>query len=317
VAAIFLVCALVLDIRAVVDVLSGISGASIALIFGLMTVDRLLMSWKWSVLLRALGIEVSFRRILRVYYQSTLAGILLPSGIGGDLLRAYWISNETGARHEVYASLIMEKMVGLVSAANWAFLGLIIFLSQISELSPVWGATVIIAVLLLNLSFCLSLRISSPRGILRPIIGKTAHARIADFLRRLYSAYRRYGNKRQALAWNGCLTVLEHGLQLLVTLTMATSLGLVQSVFPFLAVTAVYLLIYRLPISPDGWGVGEVASISLYGLIGIPPERAFALAFLAHIMQMLVVLPVASLFLTNRSVHDNLSILAVQDSKKA
>jgi len=47
----------------------------------------------------------------------------------------------------------------------------------------------------------------------------------------------------------------------------------------------------RLPISPDGWGVGEVAAIGLYSLVGVPAEEAFALAFLSHILQTLVVLP--------------------------
>ena len=114
---------------------------------------------------------------------------------------------------------------------------------------------------------------------------------MTEFLERLYDAYRQFGRQPGALVWNGVLTVAEHGVQLVVVLTMASALGLVQEVVPFLAVTAVYLLIYRLPISPDGWGVGELASIGLYGLIGISPEGAFGLAFFAHVMQLVVVLP--------------------------
>ena len=153
VAAIFVVCAFFLDLGAVVEVLSRVSGAWLLLIFGLMTVDRFLMAWKWSVLLQALGVELSFGRLVRIYYQGTLAGIFLPSGIGGDLLRAHWVSRETGATHQVYASLIMEKMIGFLSAANWGFIGLAVFLSQVPGVTPAWTAAVMAGVLLLKASF--------------------------------------------------------------------------------------------------------------------------------------------------------------------
>jgi glycosyltransferase 2 family protein len=315
VAAIFVICAVFLDLGAVAEVLSRISGAWLFLILVLMTVDRFLMAWKWSVLLQALGVELSFGRLVRIYYQGTLAGIFLPSGIGGDLLRAHWVSKETGTTHRVYASLIMEKMIGFLSAANWAFVGLAVFLSQVPGLAPAWTAGVMASVLLLNAFFFVSLTARFHDLILR-WLKKIPHFRLPDFLERLYSAYRQYGEKRRALAWNGFLTVVEHALQLLVALAIATALGLVQSVVPFLAVTAVYLLIYRLPISPDGWGLGEVASIALYGLIGMPPESAFGLAFFAHVMQVLIVLPGAWFFVKNPSSSRSLGILPTEKFRR-
>ena len=82
---------------------------------------------------------------------------------------------------------------------------------------------------------------------------------------------------------------------------MATGLGLVQRSLPFLAVTALYLLIYRIADFTGWMGIGEVASIGLYGLIGMSPESAFGLAFLAHVMQVLIVLPGAWFFCAFRS----------------
>jgi glycosyltransferase 2 family protein len=311
VAAIFVGCAFFLDLGAVVEVLRRVSGAWLLLIFGLMTVDRFLMAWKWSVLLEALGVELSFGRLVGIYYQGSLAGIFLPSGIGGDLLRAHWVSKETGATHQVYASLIMEKMIGFISAANWACIGVAVFLSQVTGVSAAWAGAVVASAVLANGLFLLSLHPRMHDLILRGL-DYLPHFRMIEFLQRLYEAYRQFGKHRGALAWNGFLTAAEHGLQLVVALTIATSLGLVQDVLPFLAVTALYLLIYRLPISPDGWGIGEVASIGLYGLIGMSPESAFGLAFFAHVMQMLVVLPGAWFFVNNPSSSPRLKILPAE-----
>lgn len=301
VAAIFAACAYFLDLGSVVEVLSRISVGWLFLLFGLMTVDRFLMAWKWSLLLAALGLRVGYGSLIRIYYQGTLAGVFLPSGIGGDLLRAHLVSSETGAVHQVYASLIMEKMIGLLSAANWGLIGLALLLSQVRELPLVLTATLMASVLLLNVVFFLSLGARFDELFLQSL-EKLPYFRIPHFLEGLRTAYREYGNKRAVLVWNGSLTVAEHALQLLVALVMATGLGLVHAIVPFLAVTAVYLLIYRVPISPDGWGLGEVAAIALYGFIGLTSESAFGMAFLAHIMQVLVVLPGAWFFCRSESI---------------
>ena len=290
VALIFLLCALLLDLGDVIDVFRRVSSSWILFIFVLMTVDRLLMAWKWSMLVEALEVKVSFVTAVRLYYLGTLAGIFLPSGLGGDLLRAHWLTKTTGATHKVYASLIMEKVIGFLSAANWACIGLAVFLSQVDGIRPGWTAALIMSLIVANGLFLLSLQ-SRMRDLIFRSFDILPRLRITEFLQRVYDAYRQFGTKRSALLWNGLLTLAEHGLQLVVVLTMATVLGLVQNVVLFLGVTAVYLLIYRLPISPDGWGVGEVASIGLYGLIGMSPESAFSLAFFAHVMQIFVVLP--------------------------
>ena len=196
----------------------------------------------------------------------------------------------------------MEKIIGFLSAANWACIGLAVFLYYVPGISPAWTGAVVATVVLANGVFLLSLQSRIHDFIFRSF-DILPSFRMTEFLQRLYDAYRQFGEHRGTLAWNSLLTLAEHGLQLVVVLTMATALGLVQNVIPFLAVTAVYLLIYRLPISPDGWGVGEVASIGLYGLIGMSPENAFGLAFLAHVMQLFVVLPGLWFFCRSQPIH--------------
>src|SRR5688572_30195442 len=111
-------CALFLDLRQIARILGGVSAHSLLLILGLWTADRVVMAWKWLLLLRGLQVQIPFSTVIRLYYQGTFAGTFLPSSLGGDMLRAYWVSRSTGATHEVYASLVMEKLVGFMSAVN-------------------------------------------------------------------------------------------------------------------------------------------------------------------------------------------------------
>lgn len=289
---IFVSCAMFLDFREMQEVLRRLPATWVLFILALMTADRFMMVWKWSILLRALQVEIPFGKLVRFYYQGTLAGIFLPSGLGGDLLRAHWVSRSTGSPHEVYASLFMEKIIGFLSAVNWALIGIALFgLIQVGEIPATWVGAVVTSSLLMNGIFLLSLQ---PRGhafVLR-LFQNAPQSRLLGFFQRLYEAYSRYGKNHRALAWNGLLTIAEHGLQMLIVLVMARSLGIDVAAILFLAVTTVHLLIYRLPISPDGWGVGELSAIAIYGLIGISAETAFVMAFLAHVLQLVVVLPV-------------------------
>jgi Lysylphosphatidylglycerol synthase TM region len=76
-----------------------------------------------------------------------------------------------------------------------------------------------------------------------------------------------------------------------VVFLVARSLGIEADALALLAAAAVHIMIYRIPVAPDNWGVGELTAIGVFGLIGISPEAAFSLMFLSHILQVVVVLP--------------------------
>jgi uncharacterized protein (TIRG00374 family) len=259
------------------------------MILGLWSVDRLLMAWKWLLLLRALSVPVPLSIVIRLYYQGSFTGTFLPSSLGGDLLRGVWVSRATGAAPQVYASILMERLIGFVSAISWAFIGGTIIVSvMLTEaafrlgLMAVLGAPVVMAFLLMSLR---------PFRFMQQSVSGGRRSQIAEFFCQLSHACSQYGNQPRVLIWNWLLALVEHGLQMVIVFAMALSLGISADILLFLSVTAVYLLIYRLPISVDGWGIGELSAVGLFGIIGVSSENGFALAFLSHVLQIIVVLP--------------------------
>jgi uncharacterized protein (TIRG00374 family) len=284
-------CALLIDLGEALEILRRVPPVWIAGILALWTFDRILMAWKWSFLLRGVGVDLPLTTLTRLYYQGTFSGTFLPSSVGGDILRAYWVSKTSGATHEVYAAVVMEKMIGVLSAANWAFAGAALFIVvAAADADASWIAVVVGGTLLVNGLFLFSLQ-PCCFGLVQRGLSCIPSSRVLKFFDSVWAAYGRFGSTHRAVAWNVVLTVVEHGLQILIVFAMATSLGIRAETLPFVAVTAVYLFIYRLPLAPDGWGVGEVTAIGLFGLIGVPPESGFALALLSHVLQTIVILP--------------------------
>ena len=86
--------------------------AAVTLLF----VDRTLMAYRWMVLLSALtpGSRPPFRAILRIFFVSTFVGTFLPS-VGGDLYRAYSLSRLRVSGVEAAASVLMDRVLGVMS----------------------------------------------------------------------------------------------------------------------------------------------------------------------------------------------------------
>lgn len=284
-------CAVFLDLDQVFTILSRIHPAAIVGLLALITLDRLLMAWKWTILLRVIGVQLPLGLITRFYYQGSLTGIFLPSSIGGDLLRATWVAQASGIKHGVFASLVMEKLVGFLSAVVWAILGAGVLAGFYhGELMWLWlplGAAALAGVVSL---FVLSLHPTVHSFVLAGL-GRFEARRVLGLAHRLYEAYSHFSRAKGALARNVLLTLGEHALQMLVFLLVTRSLGIHADTLLLFAMTGVQFLVFRIPISPDGWGIGELSAIGLYGLIGISSEAAFSMMFLNHLLTTTACLP--------------------------
>jgi uncharacterized membrane protein YbhN (UPF0104 family) len=116
-------CLLLFDPGDMLAKVRQLSAREIALVLVLLTIDRVLMALKWHLLLDIGGARLSPLTTIRIYYQGWLVGAFLPTHLGGDLLRAHLVAQRTGVMHPVFASVVMEKVIGLISAANWGIAG--------------------------------------------------------------------------------------------------------------------------------------------------------------------------------------------------
>ena len=187
----------------------------------------------------------------------------------------------------------MEKIIGILAAASWGVVGGVV-LAWLAYPTKLWiwvllGAG---AIVVGYGAFVLSMQ-PAVHGIVLKGLRPGKNSRILGVLHRLYEAYARFSNTPRALAANLLMSLAEQALQIGVVLLVAQSLNmnLEAGAIAFLAATALHLMIYRIPILPDNWGVGELTAIGIFGLIGVKPEAAFGLMLFCHILQVIVVLP--------------------------
>src|SRR3954469_11004932 len=213
-------CLLLVSPREIAAALRHLSLAELAALLLLATLERLFMGLRWGVLLRLAGVRLPLLRAVRLFYQASAVGTLLPTHLGGDLLRGWWAVREGAPGHPVAASLVMERLLGLVSAANWAVLGAVLLAIHHAP-GHAWSFAALgaLAALAGNGLFALSLsrrsRVLVRRGLGR--LGGSAPPRLAW---RSHAAYAVHGRGRRGLLAAAGLAVAEHGVQTLLVLVL-------------------------------------------------------------------------------------------------
>lgn len=315
---ILLGCFFFLDLEVIKTALARISGFDMVLILAICTADRLLMGFKWSLLLRIVDAGLPHWQAVKLFYQGSLSGVFMPSHVGGDILRAHWASKANGKAHETYASIVMERMLGLISAVNWAIAGgLFCVLWLQPAASWLWGGLALIGFVSANGIFLLSLHERVHVVILRFLAGSgKKRGKIAGILHRFYEAYSRFSQNRRALLINFGLTVIEHGLQMLTFFVIAMAIGVEIGLVLFIAASAIQMLLYRIPVAPDGWGVGELTAIAVYSVIGIAAEKAFMISFLGHIFVLVALLPGLYFLLRGHKLPDSREMARIEQERQ-
>lgn len=288
---ILVMLALWLDIGQVAEILARMPLAAVAGVVLLVLLDRIVMAWKWLLLLRVGGVHLPLRRAARWYLQGTISASFMPTQVGGDLLRGYWASRPTRRRAFVFASLVMEKMLGFLSALHFGIAGGVVLLCwMLPDYIWLWPILGIGAIVGTSAAFILSLHARVHSTVLK-LLARTKGRKVLGFLHRLYVAYSHFSMARGALLRNYLITLGGHLLKMSVYVFIALALGYASAPWLLLAATTLHALVMRIPISPDGWGVGELSAVALYGLIGIHAEGAFAIMLVYHVAVLIACSP--------------------------
>ncbi|MHC4949053.1 MAG: lysylphosphatidylglycerol synthase transmembrane domain-containing protein [Planctomycetota bacterium] len=261
------------------------------------TVNRVLMAVKWNLLLRARDVVIGHGEATRVYYTSSFIGIFLPPTVGGDVVRAYLVGRRHGALADIVASIFVERLLGLVVLLGFGAVACLLCGQVFPDMGPAarsifWIAAGGLVLAVAGFAVTLTGRFGAVVGaVLRRLEGWRPARKITGKLGRLYDSYRQYGDAKGAMAVFTALTVLENTLPILRTWIVAAALGVDLPLAAFFVVVPIELLIIRLPISFDGFGLREGAFVFFLSRLGVDEGAAFGVGLANHLLFLVALLP--------------------------
>lgn len=234
-------------------------------------------AWRWHVLLSASGVSVPFATVLRQYFIATFVNNFLPSTVGGDAAKVYYVGRDHGYR-VVTASVVMDRMLGVGLLASLAAVALL----ALPVSAPVFTAAHIAVVGVAAAGLVLLIVTRFGTGGLPDRVawlGSTA-VRLAGRLQRLRLDMAASLASAAVIA-KAALVVI--GYAVVVTLVYMRFVALNGIAPPFLATFAVVTtvaVLSNVPVSLNGLGLREQLHAVLLAPLGVSREAAVAISLL-------------------------------------
>ena len=265
----------------------------IVLVIVVMVLDRVLMTYKWSLLLRLRGLNLPLWQGVQMYCAAMIWGMFLPATVGADAIRAVSATRIGLPLGEVTASIIIERMLGFLSALVLALcsLTLLSWLGALEErFAPLWWVALALLTGALG-AFSASFSKRAYLFIHERLLVRFRESSVMVRLRRFHETYRAYSEHKAGMAVFFGLSFGEQLLPILHSWLIAVGMGIDVGLLFIAGAVPLALLIARIPVSIDGLGVYDGAFILLMALAGVSPAESVAIAMIGRILQILAWLP--------------------------
>ncbi len=259
--------------------------------------DRVVMAYKWRLLLLCRGVPVGFGESVSSYLLATFAGYFLPSTVGADAMRIAVLSRPGRPSEMVAASVVMERSLGFLAAALAGLVSLVLLVGLAASLP---GRVLAWAVgLLLLVAVGMGVSLYGPLG--RWLEGLPARlenrGRLVRWLGRFLAAYTLYRRHPGTLAYFTFLSFLEQIAPVVAVWLAGLAMHMQISFLQSLAVVPVANLFARVPIAISTLGVVESLYVAFFALVGVNATSAFMVGLVMSLAVMVTSLPGALVYL--------------------
>ena len=289
---------------------------------GVYVLGQIIIGLRWWLLLRAQSVVINLSAAVRLHFLGLFYNNFMPSSVGGDLIRAWYVTRHTDRRFQAALSVFVDRLIGLLSTLVIALFFYSLFLRGRSGAimpqderqagfldllarykRPFLWIAVLLAVLFWGF-------LSHHQG---RVLLKTAWSSACLYgvriVRKFKDAIVLYSNRPLTILGVFWLTVLMQ----LMTITgfwfLGRNLGVETDIKYYYVFFTLTWVLGAVPVSIGGAVVVEVLLASMFiNLAGAAEEPASALALSQRAVWMLASLPGAAIHLIGAHLPKHFSI---------
>jgi len=257
--------------------------------------DRVLMAYRWLVLLCIVdpAARPPFIEIMRIFFVSTFVGTFLPASVGGDAVRAYSLAKLNVAGGDAIASVFMDRMLGVASVLVMALVGLGLARNLAGNVAIVLSLAVTTALCAATVLLIFSTGVSE---LASQIVNWLPAVKVQHTLRRILESIRRYAQYRRQLVNVLGSSIAVQVLRVVQAYYLGRGLGIEAPLVTYFAFIPLILLAMLLPVTFNGIGTSQAAFLWFFGQAGVAAPAAFALSVLFVALGIIGNLPGALLY---------------------
>ncbi|UCD55611.1 MAG: flippase-like domain-containing protein [Candidatus Omnitrophota bacterium] len=252
----------------------------------------LVLPLRLKLLFTGEGLAIPFSRIIQLTYIGYFFNNFMPTAVGGDIVKAYYVYKQTNQKAKSFISVFMDRFVGLFS---FVFIAIIALFFSWENIDLILKKIVLVFSLFFVIAFLFILNSAIAKVILNAL-SRFKLWNIGEKLSKVYRAVHEYRNKKSIILIAIGISAAAQSIYFSMIYLLARSLGAEIPVMTVFLLMPIISVVSMLP-SLGGLGLREGAIVVLFGpLIG--SDNAFSISILLLAILLIVSLAGAVIYIT-------------------
>jgi len=276
--------------------------AGIVLVF---IASQVILASRWWLLLRTQGIRINIGAAIRLHFLGLFYNNAMPGSIGGDLIRAWYVTKHTEKKFEAVLSIFVDRFVGLLSSLIMSGFCYLVLLRNVNLGLNQKAASGILLWVEIAAAAILILMAAIPAG--RKLLALIYQHAVA-FAKKLWDAAILYGSKPLSILAAFGLTFVLQGIVITGFWLIGRQIGIQAGLKYYFVFFPLTWGLGAIPVSVGGAGVVEGGLAGLFVLAGVEAEQALAIALCQRAVWIVAALPGAWIHWTGRHLPKDMQI---------
>lgn len=263
------------------DGVRSVDGRALAAATAIVALTTVCCAWRWKVVARGLGVELSLPTAVAAYYRALFLNVTLPGGIAGDVHRGVSHGRDVRDIGRALRAVVWERLAGQVVQVLLTVVALLALPSPVKSAMPLVAISLAVAVAAVVLAARLRPDEMSAWGRLRS-------AAAADIQGALLA--------RRAWLGIALVSALVVGGYAIAFVIAARSAGTIAPLPRMLPIALLAIMAMVLP-NIGGWGPREGVTAWVFAASGLGAGRGVATAVVYGVIVLVASLPGAAVLL--------------------
>jgi len=243
------------------------------------------VGYRFWFLLRAQNIRIRLWEAIRLTFLGQFFNMVVPGTVGGDLVKAWYVSRHTHKTAGVIMTIFVDRLVGLLELVLMAGVMLAFVLTTRIESPERMRIPIITTLVVAAITAALLMLFFSPR--LRRLPGLQwiyQRPRITHHLRAAGQSIRIFRRRPRYVLWALLITLVGHLFFLGGIALIGVALGIGVPVYLYFVYLPLIYIIGAIPITPGGVGWVENLYVEFFGVTAAALSAIVAMAMLARLL---------------------------------
>lgn len=242
-------------------------------------------AYRWKILLDMKNIRIDIGRLSSIYFIGIFFNMFLPTALGGDGARIFYLWRLTGEKMEATSSVLIERVIGFFVVGLICLGALLVSFERLGSFKERGLISVVCLAYLLGITIFFHSRFANWfLSVLRYLPSKT----ISNKIRKFYGSLHDFLKRKDVIIKNLILSTAYQVAWIVGVMFIGIGIGIETNPLNYFIFLPIVMVVTMLPVSISGIGVREGAFVVLFGLVGIAPSSAILLSFLSFSMAIIL-----------------------------